>query len=324
MSRFKTKEEFYTKHGSQIGDLSSKFEGYLVRVTQKRIKDYLCQFELEDKRTGLKLLQKIDYYSNEKISRLAKQLGGKLKRITNRRFDDVCFCPTDPSSGSSTDTIIRKLRNSMGMEHEKYDEKFIRVSDLGSLAPDPEVDIANIREQIDHIRNLSDDDISESERNSQIADLTDRMTVLQNNSGQSFPKTIVFVDDFIGSGRSFRGFWQRIGTFYNENHRYVLAALIAHQQGIDSITAETPIQVITTKPIPTQAKIFHNRNTTFTKNEKNILKKYCNGMGSKPADRYGFGDTQSLVVIYERISNNTLPILHAKTENWTPLFPRTI
>ena len=323
MSNFKTKEEFYRKYNDQIGTLRSKFEGYLVTITQKRIKDYLCQFALEDKHTGLKLLQHVDYYNNERISRLTKQLGGKLKKNTNNQFDDVYFCPIDSSSGSSTDMIIRKLRNFMKMDSVKYDEKFIHVSDLSDFAIGPEVHITNLRERINHILNLSDDDISDLERSSQIADLREQIKDLQSQSTQS-AKTIVFVDDYIGSGNSFKNFWSRIGTYYNENHKYVLATLIAHQQGINSITSEIPIQILTTKSIPLSAKIFHSQNTHFTKNEKITLKKYCNALKFPSAHRYGFMDTQSLVVIYERSSNNILPILYANAKKWSPLFPRTI
>ena len=325
MPHFKTKEEFYTKYASQIGTLRSKFEGYLVNITQKQIRDYLCQFTLDDKPVGLKLLQKIDYYSNERINRLTKQLGGKLKKVTNTKFDDVYFCPIDSSSGSSTDTIIRKLRNFMGMDNAKYDEKFIHVSDLDDFAMGPEVHIANIRDRINHILSLSDDDISDLERNSQIADLREQIEFLQHDANQLLPKTIVFVDDYIGSGNSFKDFWSQIGTYYNENHNYILSTLIAHQQGINFITSEIPIKiVIPTKPIPLSAKIFHNKNKQFTKIEKQTIKKYCDQLGFPIDNRYGFMNTQSMSIIYERSSNNILPILYAKTDNWIPLFPRTI
>lgn len=325
MARFNSKEEFYTKYNGQIGTLRSKFEGYFVNVTQKRIKDYLCQFTLEDKPTGLKLLQKIDYYNNERISRLTKQLGGKLKKMTNRQFNNVYFCPVNSSSGSSTDTIIRKLRNLMKMDDNRFDEKFIYVSDLGNFSLGPDVDIANIQDRINHILNLSDDDISDLERNSQIHDLREQIKSIKKQSKELSSKTIIFVDDYIGSGNSFKEFWSQIGTYYNPNHNYILATLIAHKQGIDSITSDIPIKIITpTKPIPISGKIFHNKNTTFTKNEKKILKKYCNDLGFPSQNRYGFMDTQSMVIIYERSPNNILPILYANTGKWVPLFPRIL
>ena len=325
MTLFKSKQEFYTKYGEQIGTLRTKFEGYLVTITKQRIKDYLCQFALNDKPAGLKLLQKVDYYSNERINHLTKQLGGILKKETNKKFDDVYFCPIDASSGSSTDAIIRKLRNFMGMDYEKYDEKFIHVSDLESFAIGPEIQITNLHEYIMHIQNLSDDDISDNERNSKINDLKSQISILQNELKHSNPKTIVFVDDYIGSGNSFKDFWSQIGSYYNENNNYVLATLIAHQQGISSIKSNIPIKIISpTKPIPITAKIFHSKNKQFTKIEKKIIKKYCDQLGFSTQNKYGFMDTQSMTVIYERSSNNILPILYAKTDNWIPLFPRTI
>ncbi len=325
MTFFKNKQEFYDKYNGEIGSLRTKFEGYPLTVTKQRIKNYLCQYDLIDKPIGLKLLQKIDYYSNERITNLTKQLGGILKKKTNNKFENVYFCPIDVSSGSSTDTIIRKLRNSMGMDSEKYNDKFIHVSDLENFALDPENQISTIREKINHIESLPNDDISELERDAQINDLYSQIHLLEIEIIPLQPKTIIFIDDYIGSGNSFKSFWSRIGTYYNENNNYILAPLIAHQQGIKSIKSDIPIKIISpTKPIPITSKIFHNKNNTFTKNEKLIIKKYCDKMGYTLQNRYGFMDTQSMVVIYERSSNNVLPILYDTKNNWTPLFPRKI
>ena len=325
MTSFKNKQEFYDKYGGEIGTLRTRFEGYLITITKKRIKDYLCQFALEDKPTGLKLLQKVDYFNNERISHLTKQLGGILKKETNKKFNNVYFCPIDVSSGSSTDTVIRKLRNFMGMDSEKYDDKFIRVSSLGNFAIGPEIQISNICEQIMHTHNLSDDDITNDDRKSKIDNLNSQINSLQEEIKQTPPKTIVFVDDYIGSGKSFKDFWAQIGSYYNENHNYILATLIAHQQGISSIKSDIQIKIVSpTKPIPLSAKIFHSKNKQFTKSEKETIQKYCDQLEFPTQDKYGFMDTQSMAVIYERSSNNILPILYAKTDNWAPLFPRTI
>lgn len=325
MTSFKNKQEFYDKYGEEIGTLRARFEGYLITITKQRIKDYLCQFALEDKPTGLKLLQKIDYFNNERINHLTKQLGGILKKETNKKFDNVYFCPIDVSSGSSADAIIRKLRNLMSMDSRVYDEKFIHASDLENFAIGPEIQISIIREQIAHIQNLHDDDITNDDRKSEIDDLNSQISSLQKKAKQLPSKTIIFVDDYIGSGNSFKDFWAQIGSYYNENHNYILATLIAHQQGISSIKSDISIKIILpTKPIPLSAKIFHNKNKQFTKSEKETIQKYCDQLEYPAQNKYGFMDTQSMTVIYERSSNNILPILYAKTNNWTPLFPRTL
>ncbi|MFZ0932432.1 MAG: hypothetical protein WAN11_27790 [Syntrophobacteraceae bacterium] len=38
---------------------------------------------------------------------------------------------------------------------------------------------------------------------------------------------------------------------------------------------------------------------------------------------FGFGDTGGLIVMYSNCPDNTLPIIHAKSDAWKPLFPRS-
>ena len=325
MPLFKNKQEFYEKYRSEIGNLSAKFTGYIVTITQQRIKDYLCQFELNDKPVGLKLLQNIDYYSNERISHLTKQLGGVLKNETNQSFTDVYFCPTDSSSGSSTDVIINKFRNFMGMNDSKYNHKFIHAYDLEKFVLELDIQIENLSEKISSIQNISDADISDIERQDKIADLEQQILILRQQSLEENRKTIVFIDDYVGSGQSFKCFWATIGSYYNIKYRYILAVLVGHEQGITSIKSDIPIEIILpNKPIPLYAKIFHNENTKLTIDEKKTIQKYCDRMKFPPKHKYGFMDTQSMVVIYARSPNNILPILYGGANNWWPLFPRRI
>jgi hypothetical protein len=39
-------------------------------------------------------------------------------------------------------------------------------------------------------------------------------------------------------------------------------------------------------------------------------------------ETHGFEGTGALVVLYSNCPNNTLPIIHDMTTNWSPLFPR--
>lgn len=38
---------------------------------------------------------------------------------------------------------------------------------------------------------------------------------------------------------------------------------------------------------------------------------------------YGYGDTGALVVMYTNCPNNTLPVIHHRSERWSPIFPRS-
>ena len=317
------KQQFYEKHNSEISNLCEKFEGYMIPITKDRIKDYLCQFELNDKAAGLKLLQKVDYYSNARVSSLVNELGMKLRELTNQNFNNVYFCPTNHSSGSSADTIIRKLRNFLQLGNRRYDSKFIYISDLGQIIENIVVKISLLEDEIQRIESLPDDAISKTVRRQQISELKSEIEDLECERIRSPPKTIIFVDDYVGSGNSFKEFWYNIGTLLNENCKFIFAVLIAHQQGKESIEDELPIKLIMpTMPIPHNNKIFHNENPMFTEDEKITIKKYCDSLGLPDRIKYGFMNTQAMVVIYERTPNNTLPILHARTKKWEPLFPR--
>ena len=79
MVSFQSATEFYEEYQDKISTLKAKFEGYTVEISEKRIQDYLCQFELNHKPIALKMLERVDYYSNARTSRLIKKLGNKLK-----------------------------------------------------------------------------------------------------------------------------------------------------------------------------------------------------------------------------------------------------
>ena len=321
MVSFQSTTEFYEECQDKISTLKAKFEGYTVEISKKRIQDYLCQFELNHKPIALKMLEKVDYYSNARTSRLTKKLGNKLKRATSNTFEDVYFCPINRSSGSSTSVVIQKLRNYTGMNASRHDNKFIFVVDLERFALDPQSEISNLQEEIAHINNLPNDVISES--GVKISNIQSQIASLEERSRDTPKKTVVFVDDYVGSGRSFCKFWAEIGSYHNENNDYILACLVAHQQGISIIESETPVRVVTaTVPLSNSERVFHSTNKKFTDGEKNILKSYCDRMKSKPQDRYGFMDTQSLVIMFAGSANNVLPILYSNKNNWLPLFPR--
>lgn len=301
-----------------------KFEGYLKPVTRNVIEQFLRGFETQDIGVALKLLQHVDYYSNDRTSQLIRPLAKKIKAKTNTKLENVFFSPTDFSSGSSTDLIIRKLRNDLRLEDDKFAPMFIRhVQDLSNFAITEKDQIENLKAQINAIENRHDYSESNTRYKEQIRGLQLQISDLEVQQIKSTAKTIVFVDDFIGSGKSIVDFWDTVSPYYNEDHQYYLAVLVAHKQGIENIKANTPIEIIcATNPLPYSKKVFHADNTDFDENEKNVLKKYCDKMKFSQENRYGYRNTQSLVIFYERASNNILPILYSRKNKWPAPFPR--
>lgn len=136
--------------------------------------------------------------------------------------------------------------------------------------------------------------------------------------------TIFFIDDFIGSGQSVIEQWGTLQTYENDNHEYFYAVLVAYDQAVAEIRKETfeHFEIISARNLADREKIFHEENSTFTKDEKSILKAYCEKISHNPKHAYGHLNTQSLVVFQDNIPNNTIPILHKDHNNWVPLFQR--
>jgi len=318
-----TKEQFIANNSRIIKKLKEEFEGYQTRITVSRIEQFLRLFDKEDMHAGLALLQYVDYYSNDKTTKLVKKLGKKIRQKTNNNLVSVYFCPADDSTGSSTYTILKKLRNSLGLGNRSYKKKFIDTNKLEEIAIDLESKVAHLQNQIDAIENLPPANQIYANPQAQIEILQSKIETLKVNPELTEKKTIVFVDDFIGSGTSFTTFLGGLSSWYNASYKYYLATLVAHEQGISKIT-ELPIEVIVaTDPIPESRKIFDEGNTFFTPQQKKILQNYCDKLSLPKLFRYGYDNTQSNVIFYERSSNNILPILNEKKVNWLyPLFPR--
>jgi len=280
------------------------------------------QFETNHMDIALRLLENIDYYDNASTTQLVELLGETIRSETNQNLDNVYFCPVDDSTGSSADWLLRKLRNKIGLGGRNNKKKFVRNNQLGKLTVDEkQAKIDTLQDQLNAINNLPNESQYGTDR-SRIPLFQSKISELQTQ-GVEEPKSIVFVDDLIGSGTTFLEFLSDSGSWYNENNEYFLATIVSHQQGVEKIqNYNDNIQIISMDSIPDNEKLFHNSNQLFTVGEKAILQRYCKRVNSSKLFRYGYKNTQSNVIFYERASNNILPILYSNNNNWFPLFPR--
>jgi hypothetical protein len=145
--------------------------------------------------------------------------------------------------------------------------------------------------------------------------------ILKPEQQRRDPKLFVFLDDYIGTGRSVTRTWENIQGLTNDHDKYYLATVVATQRGLDKINKIAPdLKIFCRKTITDSQTIFHEQNNNFTAEEKQILLQYCKRASRK--NPMGFGETQSLTIFYERVADNVLPVLFAKNKNWSPLFPR--
>ena len=134
-------------------------------------------------------------------------------------------------------------------------------------------------------------------------------------------RTIIFLDDFIGSGTQIGNLWITFQNYCNHNHNYYVGVLLGFEDKIDIIQNETPFEIISVVTLCENDRIFDNSNAHFDKKEKVILKQYCRNADPRKEFRYGYKDTESMIIFYDHAPNNSIPILHHKSEKWLhPLF----
>lgn len=133
---------------------------------------------------------------------------------------------------------------------------------------------------------------------------------------------LVFVDDLIGTGNQAIEAWDLIGEIpFPRNSEVFLVTLAGFDRAITQVSEKTDLRIITPRMLSDEDRIFSQTNTCFDDNEKKVLREYCENVGPWPE---GFGNSQSLVVFYYRIPNNTISVLRCQDENWIPLFPRQV
>ncbi len=134
--------------------------------------------------------------------------------------------------------------------------------------------------------------------------------------------TVVFVDDFAGTGTQFSNRWEIYKELIAGEAKVHLFLAAATADAMGLLRPLSDIIVQARLVLPQSANIFAAENTDFSEEEKASVLGYC-----KKADRRkprGWGDCGLLVVISRKTPNNTIPILHAASKKWSPVFPRKI
>ena len=134
--------------------------------------------------------------------------------------------------------------------------------------------------------------------------------------------TVLFVDDFSGTGEQFSKRWETYQELVSCEARTFLVLAAATSTALERLKANGDLQVIVEVVLGPEHNVFHDGCPIFTAQEKNHLLSYC-----RRADRRkpkGWGDCGLLFVISRKTPNNSLPILHVTTRTWKGVFPRTL
>ena len=141
-------------------------------------------------------------------------------------------------------------------------------------------------------------------------------------AGLGSEDTVVFVDDFVGSGTQAVTAWEKMfQELTTEVGNVYLATIAAYKVGSDAIKAKTRMQLLAHRPLGYRHSLFRNECDHFTAKEKERILHYCQLASTKHPK--GFGDCALAVVLYHQCPNNALAVLHAASRRWDPLFPRS-
>lgn len=134
--------------------------------------------------------------------------------------------------------------------------------------------------------------------------------------------TIVFLDDFVGSGTQAVDAWRQIFDELTAGIGNVfLVTVAAFAKGAERIKDETRIELITHRHLTNSDSLHLGECTHFSSYEKRRIKHYCNI--ASPEKPWGFSECGLLIVLSHQCPNNSVAVLHASSTEWEPLFPRS-
>ena len=134
--------------------------------------------------------------------------------------------------------------------------------------------------------------------------------------------TVVFIDDFVGTGNQGVTAWQSMfQELTAEVGNVYLATVAAYKPGADRVNAETRMQLLSHRMLNASDGLFNDACTHYSKSEKSSLLTYCRRAHRKQP--LGWGDCGLVIVLYHQCPNNSLAALHASSDQWEPLFPRS-
>ena len=138
----------------------------------------------------------------------------------------------------------------------------------------------------------------------------------------AFNGSLVFLDDFIGSGSQAMASLFDIASIAPPGVRLFLLVVAGYASAIEELGSEKEFDcnVLAVDVLDESEKLFSDANDKFTEDEKAILRSYCENTGSRYP--YGYRDVGSLVIFCDSVPNNTPSILIHESDNWRPLFPR--
>jgi hypothetical protein len=145
---------------------------------------------------------------------------------------------------------------------------------------------------------------------------------------------LVFIDDFLGTGRTACDFWNSKIVAIKERcpeAKLHYLALLATTSALDEVKIRTGLAVICPQVLDDSHRVFSETSSIFPERKKRDFAKgvcgfYGGHLTSKP-HALGYRNSQALLGFHHNIPDNTLPIIWSEAElqnnkKWHPLFKR--
>jgi phenolic acid decarboxylase len=115
-------------------------------------------------------------------------------------------------------------------------------------------------------------------------------------------KMVVFLDDFIGTGRQVCEYWHQVASqIVPEYIPICLGVVAAYHDGIRRVENECPFTVVVVHELGYRHRLLDAGNQTFTDAEREVFQRYCEEWGNNPL---GFGEVGALVSFFHGTPNN--------------------
>ncbi len=263
----------------KVNSLFNKIESDLIQqimkwdgteISQYKIESWLLNFKTtKDRKTALKLLDKLTYITYSDLRILVKSAYGSL--LGSIHSNDLTNCYISPiGKPTSGSTHLAKIFE----EENGIDDKLI-------------IPFENLK-----------------------------------SSTEIKDKTLVLIDDFIGSGSTYiRWYKEYINQLANFS-KVIYVSATGLQKGITNIESETKTEVICASIFDEDEQVIDG--TLFDLEDKQMIKelidKYSSRIGSE--HMYGRNNCQLLLAFEYNIPNSSIGILWWSKNNWTPLISR--
>ena len=299
-AELKAEEEQRVKK-QEINTLVNGWENYRgKRVTDIAVESWLNQFDTtEEQRVAFSLLKEIRFYSGALIrEKLRSAHKSILADLAGR---GVVRRAADEGARKVTDNILISFYGGEGKRGQTYAKLY---ADENKIYQDRITSPERLRDQVGSLTDV---------------------------------KGIVFVDDFIGSGRTARASLKDalspiadivkklgIDVFLISISGFALASEKVERELAKVVHG---IRVSVCDPLNDSDRCFSETSVIFSDQAKRArAKEIVESYGRDVSKRnpLGFGNCQALVVFEHTCPNNSLPILWASgpDDSWHPLFPR--